>query len=265
MRTNSLVSCVIPVFNGERFLGEAIESVLAQSYSDIEIIIVDDGSTDGTKYVVGRFGDRATYVHQQNAGPSSARNRGIERASGEFVALLDSDDLWHPEKTALQLAQFDARADLAVCSTHMQNFWSKEVEHEVATLQDGRLTEIQPSLGSSFMARRSVFQSIGLLNTELKHRDVQEFVLRAVDHGLGVETLPDVLVKRRIHDANLSRRRADSGVSSCSLSRAPGLREAENHLRETKAISRSRDSTADIRERIEVASPNVDSAVNAAE
>jgi glycosyltransferase involved in cell wall biosynthesis len=202
---------VIPIFNGERFLAEAIESVLAQKRFEIEIIVVDDGSTDGTKDAAGRFGKRVTYVHQQNAGPSSARNHGIRRACGEFVAFLDSDDLWHPDKTAIQLARFEARAELVLCTAHMQNFWSAEVEHEVSTLLDGRLTEIQPNLGSSFMARRSLFQTIGLLDTALKHRDIQELILRAVDGGLATESLADVLVKRRIHDANLSRHRSDAG------------------------------------------------------
>jgi glycosyltransferase involved in cell wall biosynthesis len=211
MSKNNSVSCVIPVFNGERFLAEAIESVLAQSRPVMEIIVVDDGSTDGTQQAASRFEKRVTYLRQDNAGPASARNRGIERATGEFVAFLDSDDLWLPEKTAIQLARFDARPELSICTAHMQNFWSAEVEHEVSTLQDGRLTEVQPNLGSSFLARRSVFQTAGLLDIKFKHRDIQELILRAVDGGLVTESLPDVLVKRRIHDANISRHRSAAG------------------------------------------------------
>jgi glycosyltransferase involved in cell wall biosynthesis len=210
-RGDASVSCVIPVFNGERFLKEALESVLAQSHPDIEIIVVDDGSTDGTRGAAARFGKRIIYVHQDNAGPASARNHGIQRASGDFVAFLDSDDLWHPQKTAIQLGRFETRPDLMICTAHMQNFWSAEVAHEVSTLQDGRLTEVQPNLGSSFMARRSLFETIGLLDTAFKHRDIQELILRAVDGGLATESLPDVLVKRRIHDANISRHRSDAG------------------------------------------------------
>ena len=146
------VSCVIPVFNGERFLAAAIDSVLAQSLSEIEIIVVDDGSTDGTRDVLDRFGARVVYIHQANAGPASARNNGIRHASGEFIAFLDSDDLWHPEKTVIQLSRFATRANLAICTAHMQNFWAAEVAHEIANLPDERLTEIQPNLGSSFMA-----------------------------------------------------------------------------------------------------------------
>jgi glycosyltransferase involved in cell wall biosynthesis len=211
MPTNASVSCVIPVFNGERFLPEAIESVLAQARSDIEIIVVDDGSTDGTRDAAARFAKQVIYVRQDNAGPPSARNHGIRRASGDFVAFLDSDDLWYPQKTAIQLQRFEARPELVICTAHMQNFWSAEVEHEVSTLKDDRLTQIQPNLGSSFIARRSVFETIGLLDTAFKHRDIQELILRATDSGLATESLPDVLVKRRIHDANISRHRSDAG------------------------------------------------------
>jgi glycosyltransferase involved in cell wall biosynthesis len=205
------VSCVIPVFNGERFLAEAVESVVAQEHPDLEIIVVDDGSTDGTRAVAERFGSRVKYLHQANSGPASARNHGIRAASGEFVALLDSDDLWHPQKLAVQLARFAERTELVISTAHMRNFWSAEVAHEATTLTDDRLTEIQPNLGSSFMARRAVFETIGLLDPAFKHRDIQELILRAVDDGLATESLPDVLVSRRIHDSNISRHRSDAG------------------------------------------------------
>src|ERR1700722_11062092 len=153
MKPHLTVSCVIPVFNGERFLAEAIESVLAQSYETSEIIVVDDGSTDGTKTVAARFDQRVAYVEQSNAGPASARNHGIQRASGDFIAFLDSDDLWHPEKTAIQLAHFAAGAELVLCTAQMQNFWSAQLAHEAASLADTRLTQIQPNVGSTLMAR----------------------------------------------------------------------------------------------------------------
>jgi glycosyltransferase involved in cell wall biosynthesis len=211
MRAHLTVSCVIPVFNGERFLGEAIESVLAQSYRPSEIIVVNDGSTDATKAVASRFAEHVAYVEQSNAGPASARNRGIQSASGNFIAFLDSDDLWHPEKTAIQLAHFAARAELVLCTAQMQNFWSAQLAHEAASLADTRLAQIQPNVGSTLIARRSLFQTIGLLDPAFRHRDIQELILRAVHNGLATEALPDVLVQRRIHDANLSRNRSEAG------------------------------------------------------
>src|SRR5687768_12615855 len=96
------ISCVIPVYNGERFLTETLESVLAQSQRVDEIVVVDDGSTDGTRALVegyvAREGSRVQYLWQPNEGPAAARNRGIEAATGELIAFNDADDLWHPDK-----------------------------------------------------------------------------------------------------------------------------------------------------------------------
>src|SRR5262249_36122774 len=93
-----LISIVIPVYNGERFVADAVGSVLAQNYPAIEIIIVDDGSSDGTEAAVKALPLELHYFKQENLGPSVARNRGIRYASGDFVAFLDVDDLW-PENT----------------------------------------------------------------------------------------------------------------------------------------------------------------------
>lgn len=205
------VSCVVPAYNGARYIAEAIESALAQDHFEVEIIVVDDGSTDSTADVVRGFGDRIRYVYQSNAGPASARNRGIKEATGALIALLDADDLWTPEKTSVQIERFRASPQLMLCTAQMQNFWSQEVEHEIASLQDAQLTQIQPNLGSSFMARRALFENVGLLDPSFKHRDIQELIVRATDCGLATEALPNVLVKRRIHDANLSRNRAAAG------------------------------------------------------
>jgi GT2 family glycosyltransferase len=98
-----LVSVVVPTYNRAYIIGRTIESVLAQSYRPVEVVVADDGSTDATREVVSRYGPEVRYLHQQNAGVSRARNTGISAARGEFVALLDSDDLWLPWKVAVQV------------------------------------------------------------------------------------------------------------------------------------------------------------------
>src|SRR5688572_13312922 len=99
-----LISCVVPVFNGERYLSETLESIFAQSYRPLEVIVADDGSTDRTPDTVAGYGDRIRYLKQENAGASAARNLGLEAARGEFIAFLDADDLWHAEKLQRQMA-----------------------------------------------------------------------------------------------------------------------------------------------------------------
>ena len=100
------VSVVIPAYNAEAFVGDAIDSVLAQTFHDFEIIVVDDGSADGTRRVVTAYGDRVRFYQQEQAGASRARNRGIEEAHGEFIAFLDADDLWLPTKLEKQVQAF---------------------------------------------------------------------------------------------------------------------------------------------------------------
>jgi glycosyltransferase involved in cell wall biosynthesis len=101
-RSSPKVSVVIPVFNGERFIGAAIRSALGQTFRDFEIIVVDDGSTDQTEKIVRQFSDRVAYHRQQNRGAGAARNLGVMSASGEWIAFLDADDIWYPQKLAVQ-------------------------------------------------------------------------------------------------------------------------------------------------------------------
>jgi glycosyltransferase involved in cell wall biosynthesis len=135
-----LISCIVPVYNGELYLGEAIHSILAQTYRPLEVIVVDDGSRDGTYDVAANYGDRLRYVRQANAGPGAARNHGLNLARGEYVAFLDADDIWHPEKLMRQMDRFRARAELQISVTHIQNFWILELQEEADRFANHRVT-----------------------------------------------------------------------------------------------------------------------------
>ena len=201
----SLVSCIVPVFNGERYLGEALESILAQTYRPREIIVVDDGSTDTTPAVAALYGDRVLYVRQDNAGAPSARNRGLSLARGEFVAFLDADDLWRSEKLQRQIRQFESRPELDLSVTYLQNFWVAELKDEETRFKGHRLSEPVPGyVTQTLLARRSAFDRIGLFNESLKVGDPTDWFLRAAERGLATEMLSDVLVDRRMHESNMS-------------------------------------------------------------
>ncbi len=209
MTKPDLISCIVPVFNGERYLAEALDSILAQTWRPLEVIVVDDGSTDGSAAVVAKYGAEVSYIHQANAGPAAARNRGLDAALGEFIAFLDADDLWHKEKLARQMARFEARPELDLCSAHVENFWSPDVKREKDRPSDGGLAKTQPGVTQAIVARRALFDKIGPFDAALMYRDAMEWFSRAVDAGAVMETLPDVLVFRRIHRDNLSWRRGD--------------------------------------------------------
>jgi len=210
--TAPLISCIVPVFNGEPYVREALDSIWAQTYRLLEIIVADDGSTDGTAAVVTGYDQPVHYLAQPNAGPAAARNLGLRAARGEFVAFLDADDLWHPEKWGRQMARFQARPDLDLSVTHVQNFWVPELVEEAERYRDHpRLTQPIPGyVTGTLLARRTLFDLVGLFNTAFQHGDDTDWFLRAAEHRATRELLPDVFLYHRLHRDNLSRRLASA-------------------------------------------------------
>ena len=201
-----LISCIIPVYNGERFLREAVASILGQSHESIEVIVVDDGSTDGTAEIARSYGSRVRYVHQDNAGPAKARNHGIDLARGAFVAFLDADDRWHQEKLSRQLGRFRERPELAYSVTLVQNFWEAEVAEERDRLEDH--TRAQPIPGyvtDTLMVPKSWMDETGGFDDSFAHGDAADWISRVELKGGVGELLEEVLVYRRLHAENRSR------------------------------------------------------------
>jgi len=209
MTGESLVSCIVPVFNGERFVAETIESILAQTYRHIEVLIVNDGSTDGTSNVLESFGDRIQTLNQDNAGQATARNHGIRKANGEFIAFLDADDLWLANKLSLQMKFLDSHPNANLCTCMMLNFWEPELAEEAEQLQDTAHARPYPATWQGILARRDVFEHVGMLDTGVAFSDVREWLHRATGMGVNIEHLDEVLVHRRIHSNNLSRGRGE--------------------------------------------------------
>ncbi len=191
--TPSLVSCVIGVFNGERYLDETLDSVFDQTHRPIEVIVADDGSTDGTARIARSRGSQVVYLHQDNAGHAAARNLGLSAASGEFVAFVDADDLWHQDKLERQLTRFRRRPELDVAFAHLRNFRGD---------QEGAALPGYTSV--TMLARRGAFATVGVFDTSLRHGNDRDWFMRAAEAGMVTELLPDVLVRRRLHDANRS-------------------------------------------------------------
>lgn len=202
-----LISCIIPTFNGERYLREALDSILAQDHRPVEIIVADDGSTDRTIAVTASYGDPVRYVQQLNQGPAAARNLGWGEARGEFVAFLDQDDLWHPEKLRRQFARFESRPELDVSVTYMRLFWDQAVRVEEENFRrDRRTCDLPGYITGTLLARRSLFETVGGFDPALRHGDSMGWFLRAMEEGANIELSSDVLLYHRIHQSNLSRR-----------------------------------------------------------
>lgn len=206
-----LVSVIIPTFNRAGWLTETIESVLSQTYPNLELIVVDDGSTDDTAEVVQRFGNRLTHLRQANRGVSAARNRGVAASRGAWVAFLDSDDLWRPNKVAAQVAMFQSQPEVAVCYT--DEIW---IRHGVR-VNPKRIHQkhtgwlFEPSLPrciispSSIMMRRSLWTRLGGFDERLPACEDYDLWLRMTAR-VPVTLLPEAfIVKRGGHADQLSR------------------------------------------------------------
>jgi glycosyltransferase involved in cell wall biosynthesis len=202
-----LVSCIVPVFNGARHLKDAIDSILAQTHSPLQVVAVDDGSSDGSAAILEGYGGGVEVVRQVNAGPAAARNTGIRTARGDFVAFLDQDDWWHPEKLARQLARFDAVPRLDFVVTHAESVWEDDTSRGANQPRGGYAPGY---ITGTLLARRTVFDLIGPFAKDLKYVDALEWFVRAADQQAVSELMSDVLLYHRVHAGNLSRRGAES-------------------------------------------------------
>ena len=203
------IDCIVPVFNGEAYIAGTLDSVLAQTWRPRDVLVVDDGSTDGTaRIVAGYAGDGVRCIRQANAGPVSARNHGVAETAGPFVAFLDADDLWLPEKLERQMAWFDDNPEAGILSSFYENFWIDDLKEEEAALGDHLLTRVQTGFNwSGAVVRRETLERLGPFNPEVSGRESVEWLARAKRQGVPVEVLPEVLYRRRIHHDNLSRKR----------------------------------------------------------
>jgi len=205
------VSVVLPTYNRGWILEQAVESVLGQDYANLELIVVDDGSTDGTKGMLSMFGDRIAVIRQANRGVSAARNTGIRAATGELIALLDSDDTWLPGKVTAQVAFFSSHPDALVCQT--QEIWIRNGVRvnpgKRHRKQAGMIFERSLALclvsPSAVMMRRSLLDEVGLFDEALPACEDYDLWLRiAWKHPIHlIDRL--LVVKRGGHDDQLSR------------------------------------------------------------
>jgi len=201
--TPPLVSCIIPVYNGERFIAAAAESILGQTHGPIEIIVVDDGSADGTGEVLEQFSGHLRVITQPNAGHAAARNTGIRASTGELIAFLDADDLWHRDKLARQLQRIAQRPELGVIFSHLLNFSGNPPPPD-SDLSPATAGSVPGYTSVTMLARRTLFDTVGLFDETLQHGNDRDWLLRAAEQGIQVDLLPDVLVYRRLHDSNRS-------------------------------------------------------------
>jgi glycosyltransferase involved in cell wall biosynthesis len=206
---SSKVTAIIPTYNYARFLPRAIDSVLAQTYAPIEVLVVDDGSTDDTPEVLARYGERVRVMRLQNGGVSRARNTGIGAARTDFVAMLDADDWWDQEKIARQMALLEREPSLSIvgCGIRWSGPTHPIVEWRAPLPQQGRAGDLRAIATRRFMvggsnsgllARRRLFDEVGLFDTALFAAEDWDMWLRiGAEHGIG--NVPEPLTNIYVH------------------------------------------------------------------
>lgn len=221
-----MLSTILPVYNGERYLAAAIESVLGQETPPDELIVVDDGSTDGSAAVARSFGAAVRYHHQANANTGAARNTGVGLARGELLAFIDADDLWTPDKLALQLLALRDPTVEAVFG-HAQQFISPELDADARARLHCPDAPQPSTLSTMMLIRREAFERIGPFETDLTLGADMSWSIRARDLGLRSVMLPQTLYRRRIHGGNKSIvHQADAGQRARVLREALARRRA---------------------------------------
>lgn len=205
---NPVISVIIPAYNYGRYLSEAIESVFAQTFTDFELIIVDDGSTDDTAAVVREYlsDPRVCYIYQKNRGPSAARNTGIRLARGKYIALLDGDDVWMPLKLKKQIQLFEEAEDVVLiyCMVeHIDEIGNKLLHiswpHKMgATYKDLMYMPWVVGSSSSVLIKKSTFDEVGVFDESMTSVEDTDMWIRILRHHK-CAYVNEVLVKIRKH------------------------------------------------------------------
>jgi glycosyltransferase involved in cell wall biosynthesis len=207
------VSVIIPTYNSAQYLPQAIESVLAQTYTDYEIIVINDGSTDNTRQVVAPYEEQIRYVYQENQGVSAARNRGLYLARGELIAFLDADDIFLPYKLKEQVAVFDAQPQVGIVNTGF-----RVIQEDGKTITDVKWWEeipdldqktwvlYKPVLPSAMMFRCDWFERVGGFDSRFTVGEDIDVTFRMICQGCLAAWLPKVTVCYRQHNQSATKR-----------------------------------------------------------
>ncbi len=202
MSNDFRISVIVPVYNGEKYLKEAIDSILSQSYRPFEIILIDDGSNDKTAEIAAIYKKTLTYLYQKNKGIAASRNLGISMAKGNFISFLDADDLWIKEKLQIQKERLAADPAIDIIFGMVKHFYSPDTDEE---FKKSVRCPSEPSKGlhaGTMLIKKSTFLEVGYFSTDYKTGEFIEWCARTREKNLKVHIVPEILLKRRIHNNN---------------------------------------------------------------
>lgn len=201
------ISVIMPYYNSSAYVHQAIGSILRQAYEPLEILFVDDGSTDNIAASLEVYKPVLRYFHQENQGPSVARNLALQHATGEFIAFLDADDIWPEGKLALQAGYLLRHPEKRIVTGHIQYIWSG-VEREHLYFRENN-TLVHVHLGAA-LVRREVFDEVGMFDPAIRFNEDLDWYFRLHEHGVALKVLEDITLIYRRHAESLTRNKNPS-------------------------------------------------------
>jgi glycosyltransferase involved in cell wall biosynthesis len=231
MEKKPLASVVIPLYNGQKFIDQTIKTVLNQDFSPLEIIVVDDGSTDSGAGIVKNY-EQVRYFYQENQGNAAARNQGICKSKGEFIALLDQDDLWEKHKLRTHLDYMIRHPEIYYTIARFKYFLSPGVQRPKWCRENLLREHYVDYSPSSLVVRKRVFNMVGYFDWKFKTGSDGDWFFRAKDMKIPMAVIDEVLLYRRVHHANQSKHVKQSHaellkVIRKSIARKKGQRQNE--------------------------------------
>jgi glycosyltransferase involved in cell wall biosynthesis len=203
------ISVVVPAYNAERYLAEALESVLVQTPPGTEVIVVDDGSTDGTAAVAESFAPLVRVLREPHGGIGAAFNRGMREARGTLIASIDADDRWLPGKLSLQCEVLDAHPSVDAVFGLVRQFLSPEKEAERGRFAFSE-EPVPGYVRGVMLFRREVWERVGEIETHLVAGEFVSWYARAAEAGVTMQVVPHVVYERRVHGLNTVIRERDA-------------------------------------------------------
>ncbi|MEM8831699.1 MAG: glycosyltransferase family A protein [Cyanobacteria bacterium P01_G01_bin.19] len=206
------VSVIIPAYNGDRYIEDAIAGILAQTYTNYEIIVVDDGSTDNTYEVIKKYGDRIRYFSQSNQGVAASRNLGLAKSQGEYIAFLDQDDIFLPHKLASQVALLERDSNLGIVNSGWQIVDRRgkiqaavEPWLQIPELNTAKLIIWKPVFLGAMLFRKSWLDRTEGFDTTLEQTPDVDLTIRLAGMGCAADWVKQCTVKYRQHEGNASK------------------------------------------------------------
>lgn len=198
----SRISIIIPVHNGEAYIVEAVDSILKQDHSDLEVLVIDDGSTDRTRDSLARFEDRIRVLSQENRGQSAARNAGVRAATGGLIGFLDADDIWTDDHLALMLPHLDETEPYDFVRGH-----TRFIRMTEEGLESSEPLFMEALVGAC-LYRRGVLDAVGPFDESMRAGEDFDWSIRLAESGSREKRLSEATLLYRRHDANLTNSKA---------------------------------------------------------